>query len=98
MNIAIPKGGGKFHLLTNVGIEVGDRVFPLTMGYNDGQVYYVMSIETSKACSGWPDEPHIVLDLDYGRTKSYQVQTDKGYGPRESYFKLIAPSGEKGDK
>ena len=89
MNIAIPKGGGKFHLLTNVGIEVGDRVFPLTIGYNDGQDYYVMAINTSKSCSGWPDDPHIVLNLDYSRSKSYQVETDKGYGPRECFFKLI---------
>jgi hypothetical protein len=30
MRIAIPNGKGEYHLLTNVGLQCGDRAFPLT--------------------------------------------------------------------
>lgn len=59
----------------------------MTHGWNDGQFYYIR--ELSVEFSGFPDDPHIILSLDSGRSKSYQTQTDKGFGPRESYFKLI---------
>jgi hypothetical protein len=87
MRIAISNGAGSFHLLTNTGIQPGDRVYPLTHGWNDGQAYYVMGLHDPKM-AGFPDHPHIVLDMNYGGSKSYEVQTDKGYGPRECYFKM----------
>ena len=42
--------------------------------------------------SGFPNEPHIIKDLNYdngSQGKAYQVRTDKGYSPIESYFKII---------
>jgi len=62
-------------------------VFPMTHGWNDGQVYYVTGLNGPEM-SGFPDDPHIILDLHYDGSKSYEVQTDRGWGPRESYFKL----------
>jgi hypothetical protein len=89
MNIAIFNKGMKPSLLTNENLQVGDKVFPLTHGYNNGAKYFVVEIDTSKHCSGWPDEPHTILQLEYSKTKAYEIRTDHGYGPRESYFKLI---------
>lgn len=89
MNIAIFNKGMKPSLLTNENLQVGDEVFPLTSGYNNGKDYFVTKIETEKYMTGWPDEPHVIQDLSHSETKSYQVRTDHGYGPIESYFKLI---------
>ena len=87
MRIAIPKGIGQFHLLTNTELQSGDRVFPMTHGWNDGVFYYVVGLNRPEI-SGFPNDPHIILDLQYSESKSYEVKTDRGYGPRESYFKL----------
>lgn len=89
MRIAIPKGNGEFHLLTNEGLSVGDKVFPIVHGWNDGKIWYLTDIDYSLVCSGWPTEPHTLLNLNHSDDKSYQVRTDHGYGPIEKYFKLI---------
>ncbi len=42
--------------------------------------------------SGFPNEPHIILDLNYDngkQSKAYQVRTNNGYSPIECYFKII---------
>jgi hypothetical protein len=94
MRIAIPKGDGQYHLLTNKGLQTGDRVFPMTRGWNDGSLYYVIGLNGLEI-SGFPNDPHIILDLHYNGSKSYEVQTDRGWGPMESYFKL--ESGNSAD-
>lgn len=93
MKIAIPKGNGRFnefHLLTNEELAVGDKVFPIAHGWNDGRTWYLIGVDYSFTCSGWPTEPHTILDLNYSNDKTYQVRTDHGFGPIEGYFKLIA--------
>lgn len=89
MNIVISKGNAQYYLLTNKDLKVGDKVFPMTHGYTQGKTYYVFEVDTSLACSGWPSEPHTILDLHHSDDKGYEIRTDKGYGPREKYFKLI---------
>ena len=39
--------------------------------------------------SGWKSEPHTILDLHHSDYKPYEVHTDHGYGPVESYFKIL---------
>lgn len=90
MRIAIPTGAGDFARLTNEGLAVGDKVFPLTSGWTNGRKYYVLRVTTDLTSSGWPSDPHTILDLNHGGSKSHEVRTDKGYGPRECYFKLMA--------
>lgn len=89
MNIAIPKLGTGYHLLTNQGLKVGDKVYPMAYGYTEGTKFYVTDIDTSAACSGWPNHPHTILDLNYSTDKAYQVHTDHGFSPIECYFKII---------
>lgn len=89
MNIAIPNGTSGFLLLSNKDLKVGDQVFPLTQGYNDGKNYFVINIVTNPALTGWPNNPHTILDLAHSESKPYEIRTDKGFGPRESYFKKI---------
>jgi hypothetical protein len=39
--------------------------------------------------SGFPDEPHTLLDLHHSDYKPYEARTYHGYSPIESYFKVI---------
>ncbi len=74
------------YFFTNEDLKVGDEVWPLTSGYNENGVYYVSSITRDYF---EPNEPHIIQNLKHSDTKSYEVRTNHGYGPRECYFKLI---------
>jgi len=87
MRIAKPNGKGGYHKFTNVGLQAGDRVWPMTHGWTDGQVYYVCGFHTDEI-SGFPNRPHIILDTNHSETKAYQIRTDRGYGPSDCYFKL----------
>ena len=98
MNIAIPISNGVYPKLTNEGIRVGDEVFPCISGYQmDGQ-FYVMDINTTRhwntpemmlACTGWPSEPHTVVEFYNDESGLRYIRTDKGYSPAEVYFKVI---------
>jgi hypothetical protein len=46
---------------------------------------YVEGLNTS----GFPNEPHIILDLKHSDYKPYEVRTDHGYSPKERYFKIV---------
>ena len=39
--------------------------------------------------TGFPDEPHTIINLNYSENKHEQVRTDHGFGPIESYYKII---------
>lgn len=101
MNLAIPKGNGRFHSFINENLEVGDEVFPFLDTYHprgEGELYITDlrfefvngKFHTSEAVTGWPGNPHTVLEFfdDYGVT---YIKTDKGRGPAEAYFKLKEP-------
>ena len=46
---------------------------------------YVKRLNTS----GFPDEPHTILNLHYSDYKPYEVQTNIGFSPKECYYKII---------
>ena len=95
MNIMFKDFDGKTSFMTNENLEIGDKVFPMVKGMNKDNKYYVCSIADYKdalmlkACTGWPDDPHTILDLNHSDDKSYQIRTNYGYGPVEQYFKVI---------
>lgn len=78
------------YTLSNDNLDVGDKVFPILRGrcLDDGNFIY-HDFNYSEACSGFPYDPHTILDLHYSDSKPYEVRTDMGYSNRESYFKII---------
>lgn len=85
------------YIFTNEGLKEGDKVFPIVRGrVIDGEFYYSdiilvngMISTSFDYCTGFPKEPHTIVDLKYDESyKSYEVRTDHGYGPVESYFKI----------
>jgi ribosomal protein S17 len=81
------------YTLSNENLKVGDEVFPIANGrcLDDGG-WILHNLDYREFVSGFPNEPHIIMDLNYdnGRQgKTYQVKTDKGYSPIERYFKIV---------
>lgn len=81
---------GTRYTLSNEGLAVGDEVYPIARGRSleDGG-WILHEFDYSESCSGFPDEPHVIVDLDYSTYKPYQIRTDHGYGPIELYYKII---------
>lgn len=80
------------YTLSNENLKVGDEVFPIANGRClDGGGWILHDLDFRDFMSGFPDEPHIIIDLNYnGRQgKAYQVRTDKGYSPIERYYKIV---------
>jgi len=81
------------YTLTNDNLRVGDKVFPIGNGrcLDDGG-WILQDLDYSEFMCGFPTEPHTIKNLNYdnGRQgKAYQVQTDHGFGPIESYYKIL---------
>ena len=75
------------YTFSNENIQVGDKVFPIAHGRClDGGGWILHGF---RYLSGFPDEPHTILDLHHSDYKPYQVHTDHGYGPVEIYYKII---------
>jgi hypothetical protein len=87
------------YTLSNEDLQVGDKVYPIARGRClDGGGWILHDIEFESKyvkglnTSGFPDEPHTILDLNYdnGRQcKPYQVRTNYGFSPIERYYKII---------
>lgn len=80
---------GKRYTLSNENLKVGDKVFPIAWGRcldDGGWILHNFSYHTS---SGFPDEPHTILNLKHSDYKPYQVRTNHGYSPVECYYKII---------
>lgn len=78
------------YTLSNENLCVGDKVYPIASGRCLGNHDWILHDFSFKDyCSGFPDEPHTILDLHYSDSKPYQVRTDYGYGPIEIYYKII---------
>jgi hypothetical protein len=87
---------GEPRFFTNEGVCSGDKTYPLvwTRLHNDDEVYVTGIVElTDTHMHGYPDDPHIILDTNYSSCgdKMYAFRTDKGFGPREQYFKETTP-------
>ena len=87
-------------LMTNEGLQVGDKVFPMTHGLSRNGEYYLAGLYSWDgdrddfsilACTGFPSEPHTILEFgqDTSTGGTPYLRTDKGYGPSESYFKML---------
>lgn len=81
------------YTLSNENLAVGDKVYPIAWGrcLDDGS-WIFHELNYNYACSGFPYEPHKIMDLNYdgGRQgKPYQIRTDMGYSPIECYYKII---------
>ena len=85
----------KFHnniryTLSNEDLKIGDKVYPIAKGRClDNGDWILHNFDYRDFMSGFPDEPHTILNLKYSDYKPYEIQTDKGYGPIESYYKII---------
>ena len=81
------------YTLSNDNLKVGDRVYPIANGRcTDDGGWILHDFDFRDFMSGFPGEPHIMMDLDYyggKQGKAYQVRTDHGYGPIETYYKII---------
>lgn len=81
------------YTLSNEDLKVGDEVFPIAYGRclnNDEWIFH--NLDFRNFMSGFPEEPHTIVDLDYAsvkRGKPYQVKTNRGYAPIEGYYKII---------
>jgi hypothetical protein len=81
------------YTLSNENLQVSDEVYPVANGrcLDDGG-WILHEFDFRDFMSGFPDEPHIIMDLNYdngSQGKVYQVRTDKGYSPIERYYKTI---------
>jgi hypothetical protein len=81
------------YTLTNDALNVGDEVFPIGWGrcLDDGG-WILHELDYREVMSGFPNNPHIIEGLNYAngkQSKAYEIRTNNGYGPKESYFKII---------
>lgn len=89
MKIEKIKNGIRY-TLTNEGLEVGDKVFPIASGRClDGGGWILHDFNFKDYYSGFPNNPHIILDLKNSKSKPEEVRTDHGYSPIECYYKII---------
>jgi hypothetical protein len=78
------------YTLTNDGLQQGDKVYPIAWGRClDGGGWILHELDFKPYLSGFPDEPHTIIDLKHSDYKPYQVRTDMGFSPIECYYKII---------
>ena len=84
------------YTFSNDDLKAGDKVYPLAHGrcLDDGgwilhEIEFMSHRVEGLNTSGFPDEPHTILNLKYSDSKPYEVQTDFGWGPKEMYYKVI---------
>lgn len=85
------------YTLSNDNLEVNDKVFPIVSGrVREDGTFVIHNIEFESKyvkglnTSGFPNEPHTILDLKYSDYKPYEVRTDCGFSPKERYFKIVS--------
>ena len=79
------------YTLSNEDLNVGDKVYPIARGrvLDDGS-FILHDLDYRDFMCGFPDDPHTIEDLHYCSTsKPYEIRTDKGYSPKECYYKVI---------
>jgi hypothetical protein len=78
------------YTLSNENLAVDNYVYPIANGRcleNGGWILH--GFDFRDFTSGFPEEPHKILDLHHSDYKPYEVRTDMGYGPIEIYYKII---------
>ena len=78
------------YVLSNDNLKVGDKVYCIGRGrvVNNNELIF-HEFDFRNFISGFPDDPDIIENLNYSEYKPYEVKTDKGWSPKESYFKII---------
>ena len=78
------------YTLSNELLLVNDNVYPIARGRClDNNDWILHNFDFRDFISGFPNEPHVIKDLNYSKYKPEEVRTDKGFSPRESYYKII---------
>jgi len=79
------------YTLSNEDLKESDKVFPIAHGRClGGDEWILHNFDFRDFMSGFPNEPHIILNLKYDASyKPYEIRTNHGYSPRECYYKII---------
>lgn len=77
------------YTLSNDNLKNGDKIFPIAHGRCTDDGWLLHDINFTSNLSGFPNDPHTILNLTYSDFKPYQVKTDHGYSPIECYYKII---------
>lgn len=80
------------YVLTNDNLKVGDFVYPIGRGFcstAEKEFIFDSIFDFRYHTSGFPTSPHTIKNLHHSDYKPYEVQTDMGYGPIETYFQVI---------
>ncbi len=78
------------YTLSNDNLKVNDEVYPIARGRclgGDGWILH--NFDFRHFMCGFPDEPHIILDLKHSDYKPYEVRTNHGFSSHECYYKII---------
>jgi hypothetical protein len=82
---------------SNEDLKEGDEVFPIVESRLVNGEWYLtglrlkdgMCSDEKQYCTGFPNDSHKIINLSYSDYRPYEVRTNHGYGPIESYFKVI---------
>lgn len=78
------------YTLSNDNLKIHDEVFPIGRGRClDDETWILSKLDYRDFMSGFPLKPHTIKDLDYSEYKPYEIQTSHGFGPVETYYKII---------
>ena len=78
------------YTFSNENLAVNDKVYPIAWGRClDGGGWILHGFRFEDYLSGFPEEPHVILNLNYSIYKPEQVRTNEGFGPIEIYYKII---------
>jgi len=86
------------YTLSNEDIKAGDKVYPIARGrcLDDGE-WIFHNLDYGEYCSGFPNEPHTILDIKNSDYKPSEVHTDMGFSPIECYYKIIKKEHQVSD-
>jgi hypothetical protein len=76
--------------LTNDDLQEGDMVYPIASGrcLEDGS-WILHEFDFRDFMCGFPNEPHQIINLHHSDYKSHEIRSNHGYGPKETYYKII---------
>ncbi len=80
---------GYTYFFSNENLKKGDEVYTISNGYIEDGKYYHIEFNFESFVSEYPNDPHIILDLNHSHYKPYETRTNKGFSPKECYFKIV---------
>ena len=85
------------YLFTNENLKEVDKVYSISRGYCSKEIGYIHHEFDFHMFTEYIDDPHIITNLHHSDYLPYQISTNNGYGPVESYYKLMPISLNKND-